>query len=410
MEEDRFLKGFLLGMFVVLFIVLLSVLLYLGLFHGRGDDTIYYADESSLDEDKNEYNEFVAKQNQILNAVDRNYYEEADKNDMYEGAYRGMLDALEDPYTCYFSAEEMKSIMQNTGGEYVGIGCTVGQNKDTNEIVVLSVIDNSPADKSGMKPNDIIIAVDGQDVTGMDLDYAMTFIKGEEGAPVTITVKRDNTKLDLNMVRAKVEYITTSYRMLEDGIGYIYIANFYKHTDEQIKAALADMEGQGMQKLIIDLRENPGGLYDVAVSVLDIMLKEKLLVVYTMDKNGNKRSSYTENPDSFEKPLVILINENSASASELFTQTMRDYGKATVIGTTSYGKGVYQDMLYLGNDGSGMKITGGRYYSPKDICIDGVGIVPDIEVELNEELVSESILKREDDNQLQAAIDYLKKE
>ena len=163
-----------------------------------------------------------------------------------------------------------------------------------------------------------------------------------------------------------------------------------------------------MKKLIIDVRDNPGGLYDVAVEIIDMMVPEDLVAVYTEDKKGEKNISYTLNKDEFDKPMVIIINENSASAAELFTQTMKDYEKATVVGTTSYGKGVYQELVKVG-DGSGVKVTGGRYFSPKGVCINGVGVTPDIEVELAEEYKDKAVVSRETDNQVQAAVDFLKK-
>ena len=339
----------------------------------------------------------------------KDYYEDIDPEVLYEGALDGMMAALDDPYSCYYTASEAQQVFQTTDGSYVGIGCYVGETKDTNDIMVVSVMEDSPAEKAGLKPEDIIIAVDGRDITNVGLEYAMSLVKGAEGTSVVLTVKRGDETLDLSMTRAKIEQHTVSYRMLEDGIGYIYVSAFYKNTTADTRAAIEDLEKQGMTKLIVDLRENPGGLFDTAVEMLDIFLEKGLLVAYTDSKDGEEVKSYTKKEDKFDKPLVIMINGNSASASELFTQTMRDYERATVLGTTSYGKGVYQTLWPIGEDNSFIKYTGGRYYSPKGVCIHGVGIEPDIVVELDEGLEKEIVTKREKDNQLDAAVEYLKK-
>ena len=408
---DDLYKGFLWGIGTMLIVILAGVVAFLVFFNDssskNGYPVLNYSTESN-DVLKENYDAFQIKQKNILETLDKNFYENVNMKDVYEGAYKGMVEALNDPYTHYYTAEEMSQIVENHAGEYIGIGCGIGQLKDSNDLVVLYTYEGSPCEKAGMLTGDILIAIDDKSIVGMDIDSASNLISGAEGTPVKITVKRDKEKIDLEMVRGKIEYKMVAYKMLEDNIGYIYIAQFYSHTAEQFKAALEDLEKQGMEKLILDLRENPGGYYNIALDMLDRILEKNLLAAYTESKDGSQEKSYTKDDESFDKPMVILINENSASSSELFTQTLRDYEKATIIGTTSFGKGVYQDFMYVGKDGSGIRVTGGRFYSGKGVCVHGTGIVPDIVVELDPEYEKTTPSKRDTDNQIRAAIDFLK--
>lgn len=406
-EEKKFFKGFMIGLLVALASSAILIFFMRDYLFNYGSQRKTYPSANETEEQK--YNLFIEKLNNTLSIINQNFYEEINPEVLYEGALDGMMAALNDPYSCYYTPEEAAAVFQTTSGSYVGIGCYVGQLKDSNEIVVVSVAEDSPAEKAGLLPKDILIAVDGKDISNLNLDYAMTFIKGNEGSTVVVTVKRGDKTLDLTMKRARIEQKTVSYRMIGDGIGYILVSSFYENTATETKAALEELEKQGMSKLIIDLRENPGGLFDTAVKMLDLMLEKGLLVAYTDSRQGAEVKSFTKDEDRFDKPLVILINGNSASASELFTQTMRDYEKATVMGTKSYGKGVYQTLWPIGEDNSFIKYTGGRYYSPKGVCIHDKGIEPDIVVELEEGLEKESISKRTKDNQIDAAVEYLKK-
>lgn len=406
-EEKKFFKGFIIGLLVALASSAILIFFMRDYLLNYGSQRKPYPSANETDEQK--YNLFIEKLNNTLSIINQNFYEEINPEVLYEGALDGMMAALNDPYSCYYTPEEAAAVFQTTSGSYVGIGCYVGQLKDSNEIVVVSVAEDSPAEKAGLLPKDILIAVDGKDISNLNLDYAMTFIKGNEGSTVVVTVKRGDKTLDLTMKRARIEQKTVSYRMIGDGIGYILVSSFYENTATETKAALEELEKQGMTKLIIDLRENPGGLFDTAVKMLDLMLEKGLLVAYTDSRQGAEVKSFTKDEDRFDKPLVILINGNSASASELFTQTMRDYEKATVMGTKSYGKGVYQTLWPIGEDNSFIKYTGGRYYSPKGVCIHDKGIEPDIVVELEDGLEKESISKRTKDNQIDAAVEYLKK-
>ena len=404
--KDNYNKGFLTGVLVTLGIVLGAVLVYFVFFHdllknNSGND------QSGLGVDS--YDTFIEKENTIIDIVKEKYYEDVDDQTLYDGAYNGIISSIGDPYASYYSGRDYATISEAYSGEYVGIGVYVFEEKETHEVQVVSVIKGGPAERAGVLAGDIIVEIDGRDITGMDLDQAVSFVKGKVGSKVVITVKREGEKIEFSMNREKIEPQQLAYQMIDGNVGYIYVASFYNHIPDQFKAAIADMESQGMEKLIVDLRDNPGGLYDVAVKMVDIFIDRDLVVAYTEDSKGKQEMSYTNDTDTFDKPTVILINGNTASASELFTQTLREYGKATVIGTRSYGKGVFQGLYSAGNDGSVVKVTSGRYYSPNGVCIDKVGIEPDITVEYVAPDMTRTDLELKDDNQIKAALDYLAK-
>jgi carboxyl-terminal processing protease len=408
--KDNYNKGFLTGMLVTLGIVLGAVLVYFVFFHDVLKNSSNTVNQSSVSATGDEnYDTFINTENAIMKIVNENFYKDVEAEMMYRGAYSGILASLEDPYACYYSKEEYQAMTETTNGEYVGIGCYVAVQKDSNDITIVSVIKGSPAEKAGMLAGDILVKVEDTYVNGTNMDYALSLIKGPVGTKVAVTVKRDDDLIELPMTRDKIEVQMTYYDMIDGNIGYIYVSSFYKPVPEQFKAALKDLESQGMEKLIVDLRDDPGGLYDVAVEMVDIFIDRDLEVAYVEDNTGKKQWSYTNELDTFDKPVVILINGNSASASELFTQTLREYNKATVMGTKSYGKGVYQNLYPLSVNGAVIKITGGRYFSPKGVCVDGVGIEPDITVEYVK--IDSSITDPEltDDNQIKAAVDFLNK-
>ncbi len=408
--KDNYNKGFLTGMLVTLGIVLGAVLVYFVFFHDVLKNSSNTGNQSSVSATGDEnYDTFINTENAIMKIVNENFYKDVEAEMMYRGAYSGILASLEDPYACYYSKEEYQAMTETTNGEYVGIGCYVAVQKDSNDITIVSVIKGSPAEKAGMLAGDILVKVEDTYVNGTNMDYALSLIKGPVGTKVAVTVKRDDDLIELPMTRDKIEVQMTYYDMIDGNIGYIYVSSFYKPVPEQFKAALKDLESQGMEKLIVDLRDDPGGLYDVAVEMVDIFIDRDLEVAYVEDNTGKKQWSYTNELDTFDKPVVILINGNSASASELFTQTLREYNKATVMGTKSYGKGVYQNLYPLSVNGAVIKITGGRYFSPKGVCVDGVGIEPDITVEYVK--IDSSITDPEltDDNQIKAAVDFLNK-
>ncbi len=341
----------------------------------------------------------------IETLIDDNFYFEDDDQAKQDGIIRGYLQSLDDPYSVYYTAEEYASFMEDTGGEYVGVGVQVSQNIDTKVITVVKVFDG-PALEAGILAEDIITKVGGVDVSTMEIDAVVDLIKGEEGTEVTITVYRgsDSQEHEYTMPRQKVENPTVECKMLDNNIGYIQVSSFYEVTGEQFVESVINLQAQGMEGLIVDLRDNGGGLLDIAVAMLDYMLPEGK-IVYTKDKDGNVTSQFTSDEENqFNMPLAVLVNGYSASASEIFAGAIKDHGKGTLVGTTTYGKGIVQRVFPL-EDGSAVKLTIAKYFTPNGNDIHQVGITPDVEVELDVEAYRES--KGEKDNQLDAAIEVI---
>lgn len=341
----------------------------------------------------------------IQELIDKNFYFEDDEQQLQEGIIKGYMEGLDDPYSVYYTPEEYASFMEDTEGEYVGIGVQVSQSADTKIITVIEVFDG-PAKEAGMEDGDVITEVEGEDITDQDIDTVVDKIRGVEGTEVTVTVYRssDGEDHEYTMKRKKVENPTVEYKMLDNNIGYIQVSSFYEVTGDQYIEAVEDLENQGMQGLIVDLRNNGGGLLEIAVNMLDYMLPAGK-IVYTEDKDGNITSEYNSTDDEqFTKPLAILVNGYSASASEIFAGAIKDYGIGTLVGTNTFGKGIVQRMFPL-DDGSAIKLTIAKYFTPNGNDIHEVGIKPDVEVELDADAYRDS--DGEEDNQLQAAVDNI---
>lgn len=347
---------------------------------------------------------FTAKMELLAALIDQYYMNDISVEDMRTGAYKGLLEGLGDPYTCYYTAEEFDALMESTSGTYYGIGAVVQQNTKTMYITIVKPYVDGPAYNAGMLPGDIIYKVDGVDVTGMDIDKVVAMMKGDAGTIVKVTVVREGESdpVELTITRGKIEIETIEHEMLDNNIGLITISSFDELTPKQFKEGIEELKAQGMKGLVIDLRDNGGGLLDSVVEMLDYILP-KGMIVYTEDKYGNREEYRGTDKDVLELPMAVLINGNSASASEIFAAAMQDYKAATLVGTTSFGKGIVQTILPL-TDGTAVKITISRYYTPNGVCIHGTGVTPDIEVELNDELKQMVVIPHDQDNQLAAAI------
>lgn len=348
--------------------------------------------------------DMLAKMKTILDCVDEYYYlTPITDEDMEEGIYKGIVSSLQDPYSVYYTKEEMEELMADTSGIYFGIGAYVGIDKNTSLPKISGIIEGTPAERSGLRSDDLIYAVDGTEVFGYELSDAVALIRGEEGTSVELTVIREGEKdyLTFSVERAKVESPTVKYKDLSNGIAYIQITQFESVTENQWYNACAEAKANGMEKLIIDLRDNPGGSLQTVVSIADSILPEGLLV-YTEDKKGEKEE-FTSDEACMNLPMVVLINGNSASASEILSGAIKDYEWGTLIGTRTYGKGIVQQILPF-NDGTGMKLTISSYFTPNGNNIHGTGIEPDVELEFDRDAYysDEKI-----DNQLEAAIEYL---
>lgn len=354
------------------------------------------------------WDEVSKKSEELYNTIDDYYLNEIDNNKLQDGIYKGMVDSLGDQYTVYYNTEEYKQFTTSSSGTYCGIGVAVSQNASTGAITVVKTFKKGSGEKEGMLPGDIIYKVKGKKIEGLELSKVVSQIKGEEGTYVKVTVLRDGKEIEFNLERRKLEIDTVTYRIEEkDGkkIGYIAVSEFDEVTASQFKNAIAELEKEGIKGLVIDLRDNPGGLLDVTCEMLDRMIKKGILV-YTVDKNGKRIDEEATDNLSFDKPVAILVNGNSASASEVFSGAMKDYNVATLVGTKTFGKGIVQSIVPFG-DGSAMKVTVSRYYTPNGINIHGTGIEPDVEVKLDEKAIKDGKLDRKEDNQLDKALDVI---
>lgn len=319
---------------------------------------------------------------ELLNSlIDRYYIGDVDEADLSEGVYKGYIEGLGDPYSVYYDEEETKQMSESLSGEFGGVGALMSQDRETGVITVLQVYDGSPAQEAGMRDGDTLYKVEGEEVTGEDLSDVVSKVKGEKGTQVTLTVLRADTgdEEELTITRDTIEAQTVSHEMKENNVGYIRITEFDTVTYEQYKEALEDLGDQGMERLIVDLRSNPGGNLDTVCDILDLMLPEGL-IVYTEDKNGEREEYTSDEENQFDKPLVVMMNGYSASASEIFAGAIQDYGLGQIVGTQSYGKGVVQSVFDL-QDGTSVKLTIAEYFTPNGRSIDGEGITPDVEVE-----------------------------
>ena len=315
-----------------------------------------------------------------LNALIEKYYlyeDEIDKDALVEGIYSGYAGALGDPYTEYYDEQEAKELFETTNGEFFGIGASMSKQLGTDEITIVNVYKRQ--DKAGLKSGDILYKVDEHETAGYELDTVVSWIKGEKGTSVVLHVLRDGKEVEVTAVRDKIEVQTVAYEMKEDQIGYIAVSEFDSVTYHQFETALEDLEKQGMKGLVIDLRNNPGGNFDTVTDMLKLLLPEGV-IVSTKDKEGNVEEVTCDGANEFDKPLAVLVNQYSASASEIFSGAVQDYGIGEIVGMTTYGKGVVQQLMDLG-DGTCLKMTIAEYYTPNGRSINGKGVEPDVEVE-----------------------------
>lgn len=341
-----------------------------------------------------------------INGLIQEYYlyeDEIDQDALIDGIYSGYASALGDPYTEYYDKEETQALLETTSGEFSGIGATMSMNVDSAEITIVNVYKDSPADQAGIKEGDVLYQVDGKDTAGEDLDTVVSWIKGERGTDVELCVIRDGEEIKITATRDIIEVQTVDYEMKDSQIGYIVVSEFDDVTYDQFEAALEDLEAQGMQGLVIDLRGNPGGNLSTVTDMLKLLLPEGP-IVSTKDKYGNTEEITCDGSHEFTKPLAVLVNQYSASASEIFSGAVQDYGVGQIVGMTTYGKGVVQQLMDLG-DGTYLKVTIAEYYTPSGRSINGVGVVPDVEVEYAYDTENP-----EADNQLQKALEVVRGE
>lgn len=345
----------------------------------------------------------VQKLNYLEELIDEEYLDEKDESSLREGLYAGLLAGLKDPYSTYYTAEQYKELNTSNEGSYVGIGAVL-QKDDTGGAKIIQLYEGGPGEQAGLKKGDVIKAVDGADVTDKETSDIASMVRDSEKTSVMLTIQRENEEKprDVKVEIRDVEIQTVSHEMLSGDTGYIRISEFSEVTSDQYKKAFADLKDQGMKKLVVDLRDNPGGLLTAVCGVLRQILPEGL-IVYTEDKNGKREEETCDGKNKLDMPLAVLVNGNSASASEIFAGAVKDYGIGTIVGITTYGKGVVQTIQPL-TDGSAVKITIAKYFTPKGNDINKKGITPDVEAELSGDITDWTELTHKEDTQLQTAL------
>lgn len=348
------------------------------------------------------------KVNEINSLIDYYYYFDIDKETQEEALYDGIMMGLDDPYSVYYTQDEYEALMEENTGEYVGIGAVVTQD-ETMKVSIVRPVPGSPAEEAGLLAEDIFIEIDGTVLSDEDLQHVVDMIRGEEGTVAHIKIFRPsiNEYLEFDVTRRVVENVTVYHEMLDDSIGYIQVQQFYENTPDEFIKAIETCQSQGAKALVIDMRDNPGGLLTAVVEMCDYII-EGGNIVSTRDKNGNNIAVYEANDSkSLDIPMAVLVNGNSASASEIFAGAMKDTKKADIIGTTTFGKGIVQSVIPL-SDGTAIKITIAKYFTPNDNDIHEVGVEPDYVVELKDGRTNAVNLERADDVQLDKAVEVLK--
>ncbi len=408
-EKKKRLKDFRNG---VIAGILVMVLLLAGIYTGKMTYQLLKVSgtksEASADGGSVVNTETIQKVKTIEAAIEASYYygDEVSTEDLQEGIYKGMVTALGDPYSEYYTREELEEAVNSNKGISYGIGAYISLDKQMNMAMINGVMDESPAQEAGLKAGDIIIDVDGESTQGLSLTQVVNLVKGREGSKVYLTIYREGESdyLKVEAVRGKlIESTTVDSGILEgtDNIGYVRIREFDGVTVDQYTEAMAVLKEEGMKALVLDLRSNPGGDVNAVVEIARKILPEGM-IVYTEDKYDNRKEYTCDGKTELNIPLVVLVNEYSASASEILAGAIQDYNKGTLVGTTTYGKGIVQQIQRL-DDGTALKLTISAYYTPQGRNIHGVGIEPDIELEYDYE-ASET---DGTDNQVEKAIEIL---
>ena len=330
----------------------------------------------------------------LENIIEEDFYQEVSEDDLIDGALKGLFEGLDDPYSQYYTADEFESLKEQTSGSFVGIGVYIGVSSENNKITIISPIEGSPAEQVGIKSGDIVVKVDGESIESKTVDEVIKQIKGKENTKVNLTVEREGKELSFDITRQTIVTKSVSNEVKNNDIGYLRITSFDEHTYDEFKENLSELESKGIKGLVIDLRDNPGGLLDVCVDIADNLIG-KGTIVYTKDNSGNEEY-YKSDANELDMPIAVLINGGSASASEILTAALVDNGKAIAIGETSFGKGLVQSVKGL-KDGTGYKLTTAQYFTPNGDYINGKGITPKIQ-------------EKDKNKQLEAALEYIQNE
>ena len=403
MEENKRYRAYKIIMLVVLVAFITFLVTSIGMYQyltNRDLGNYFITSSKESGDIKSEIDKYKA-------IIDKYFLGEVDEEKLKEGAIKGYIEGLDDPYTEYISKEEMEDYMADTTGNFVGIGIYMVKDTESNKIMVLAPIKGSPAEKAGILPGDLIVSIDGVQYTAEEMTVAANKIKGETGSVVKLEILRGTETLNFELKRENVKVNPVEGKVLENKIGYIEFSSFDEETAEDFKAKFEELQKQGIESLIIDLRNNGGGIVDEALEIAGYILDKDSVILYEVDKNNNEEVEKTENDPIINMPIILLTNENTASSSEILAGALKDHGKAKIVGTKTFGKGVIQQLLTL-PDGSGLKITSEKYLTPNKTEINEVGIEPDEKVELPDTVENVLIVEEKDDTQLQKAIEMLK--
>ena len=346
---------------------------------------------------------------ELADTIQHQYYfyeeKEIDNDKLLDAAMRGMISELDDPYAQYFTEEEYQKLLSDNAGDYVGIGISI-QAPDETGALVLSVYSGAPAEQAGIQKGDIITKINGNSTAGQSLDNVVTYFSDDETVPDELTYLRDGVETTVSVLRAEIHIVRVSSSVLSGNIGYVRITEFNGSVANDFQSAIDSLQQQGIKDLIIDLRDNPGGGLNAVLGVAYTMIPKDSVIVSIRSKSGNEDVYQSKGEQQIDMQLVVLVNGNSASASELLTGALKDYGLATIVGTQTFGKGIVQSYFHLSDSNGWAKMTTDAYYTPSGVCIQGIGITPDIVVELPEEFKDMSFDTPDlaNDTQLQAAI------
>lgn len=351
--------------------------------------------------------ELASKLDTFKSLIDKVYLGDVDEEKLKEGAIKGYIKGLGDKYSSYYTKEEMEEVEEDTMGNFDGIGVYISKYTDTDEIVVIATIEESVAEKQGILPGDIISKVNGEDCTGMDISVVSSKIRGEIGTNVELEIIRDGKPFNITLTRENIKLNHIKSKILKNNIGYLNITAFDSGCSEEFEEKYNQLKSQGAKSLIIDLRNNGGGIVDEALEIADLIVEKEKTTLITIDKNGTEETEKSSKDPIITEKIVLLVNENTASSSEILAGCLKDYNKATIVGKNTFGKGVIQELMSL-KDGSGIKLTTNEYLTPNRNKINEVGIKPDVEVDIPEDVSNIFSIEEEKDTQLQKAIEILK--
>lgn len=400
MDSEKRQKIYKIVMLVILVAVITFILTTMLMYNIRGEEKYIYVSGND--------GGISTTLSNFRKLIDKKFLGEINEQDLINGAIKGYISGLNDPYTEYMTKEEMDEFNIDVTGNFVGIGVYLTKDIQKNAVIIISPIKDTPAHEAGLLPGDIITKIDDVSYTGEQLTEASNKIKGEEGTNVKLEILRDGKTLTFDITRRTVKVNHVENKVINNNVGYIKFNTFDEGCGDEFKGKLQELKDKGIQSLIIDIRNNGGGIVDEAIEIADLMTPKDATLLITVDKNNNEEITKSKEDAIIDIPIVVLTNENTASASEILAAALKDNNKATIVGTKTYGKGVIQELLTL-TDGSGLKITTNEYYTPNRSKINEVGIQPDEEIKLPEELEDELEIEEAKDTQLQKAIEILKK-